>query len=131
MSNPSINQELMAVFHEETESLIKEMTKDLAYLRVEQKKEDEGQYVENIYVRLRRYAHTIKGSSGVVGFDHLNEISQVMENVFSCAMEGTVAPGDSELGLLIDSAATCYRLSRKESVSDYRELLTRLKEMVK
>lgn len=121
----------MAVFHEEAESLIKEMIKDLAYLLVEQEKENEEQNIESIYERLRRYAHTIKGSAGIVGFDHLHEISKAMENVFYCAMEGTVKPGNAELGILMDGAATCNQLSRQETVSDYRELISRLKEMVK
>ncbi len=131
MTNPSINRELMAVFHEEAESLIKEMTKDLAYLLIEQEKENNEQNVDSIYERLHRYAHTIKGSAGVVGFDHLNEISQAMEKIFSCAMEGTITPGDTELGILLDCAVVCSQLSRKESVSNYQECVIRLKEMVK
>lgn len=131
MSNLSINQELMTVFHEEAESLIKEMTKDLAYLRVERERENNEQNVENIYERLHRYAHTIKGSAGVVGFDHLNEISQALEKVFSSAMDGTITLSNTELGILLDCAAVCSQLSRKESVFNYQDCVIRLKEMVK
>jgi len=131
MSKSYINEELMAIFYEEAEGLVKEMSKDLEYTIKLQKEEYEEQDVQIIYKRLRRYAHTIKGSAGVVGFDNLNEISKAMENVFSLAMEGTIPLGPIELDLLMDCTKICSQLSKNEDVSDNKEFITRLNELSK
>lgn len=129
MSDSILNQELMAIFFEETETLINEMIKDLTILNVNRKVGKQDEY--NIYDRLHRCAHTIKGSAAVVGFSHLEEISHVMENVFFCGKEGTFKTGKAEFELLMEGVEVCNRLLRKENISDYREKINCLREMIK
>lgn len=79
--------------------------------------------------RLFRCAHTIKSSSGSVGFDDLEKVTQSLERIFQVARDKSLAIGSDVIPLLMESADLCERLLRREEVTCYEELLERLKDV--
>ena len=69
-----------------------------------------------------RAAHTIKGSAGIHGFDHLVEFTHVMENVLADVRAGDVAVDAILIALLLSCGDHCAalldRLARGESAPD-------------
>ncbi|MEE9167908.1 MAG: Hpt domain-containing protein [Candidatus Neomarinimicrobiota bacterium] len=131
MTNLTFNHELLEVFHEEAQDLIQEMTTDLSILSGEQDKDSEERGREPIYRRLYRNAHTLKGSSEVVGYFRLREISEILQSIFLNASEGKAEFSTSELKLLITGVNKCQKLIGREEVVGYEELLKQLNRILK
>ena len=112
------NQELMDAFYEEAQTLIDEMRKDLSALG--------GECVLTILQGLFRYAHTLKSSSGIVGFDDLHELVQALEKIFKEAKDEKIKLNADVISILSDSIEVCQKLLNKEKVVGYKELLARL-----
>jgi len=112
------DQELMDAFYEETQSLIDEMRKDLSALGEE--------YIPTILHNLFRCAHTLKGSSGIVGFDNLREVAQALEKIFKAAKDQKCEINDDVISLLSESIEACHRLLDGDEVEGLGELLKKL-----
>jgi len=112
------NPELMDLFYEEAQSLIDEMRKELSALGEERS--------ATILHRLFRCAHTIKSSSGVVGFNELGEIAQALEMIFKAAQDEEIRLNAEVIRLLSASVEVCRELLNKEESDNYKELLNRL-----
>jgi two-component system chemotaxis sensor kinase CheA len=127
VSDVTNDEELMNVFYEETQSLINEMRKDMPTLRGELVSNDEGQQDKSsIICRLYQCAHTIKGSSGIVGFAHLQEVAQALEKTFKAARDNKLKINTGTITLLSESIEVCQKILREEETVDYEEMLKRL-----
>lgn len=117
----SENLELMDVFYEETQSLLDEMRKDLLALK------KEGATTP-VLERLFRCAHSVKGSSGCVGFYELNATAQALERIFKAGMKEKYDIDPNDVILLSGSVEVCQKLLKKEEVAEYKKWLERLRE---
>jgi len=77
MTSTPIGGELMDLFVEETRQMIAEMRQGLATL-AERQDSDDVSATQKVLVRC---AHTIAGSSGMAGFDDLQELARGLEQV--------------------------------------------------
>jgi len=111
-------EELMDAFYEEAQNLIDEMRKDLSALGEE--------YIPTILHSLFRCAHTLKGSSGIVGFDNLREVAQALEKIFKAAKDQKCVINDDVISLLSESIEAFHRLLDGEEVEGLGELLKKL-----
>ena len=68
------------MFYAESQELLEAM--ESALLRLE-----EGDYDKDVLNEIFRSAHTIKGSSGIFGLDHIVEFTHVVENVLDRARD--------------------------------------------
>ncbi len=112
------NQELMDAFYQEAQALIDEMRKDVSTLGEAR--------VPTIPHRLFRYAHTLKTSSGIVGFDDLHEVIRALTKTFKAAEDEKFSINADAIALLSDSIEVCQKLLNKEEVVGYEEFLARL-----
>jgi two-component system chemotaxis sensor kinase CheA len=113
----------MEAFYQEAHDLIAEMGKDLSSLGEERD--------PTIFHRLYRCAHTIKSSSGSVGYNELHEMTQALEQIFKAASEGRYEINDDAISLFSASVDACRRLlhERKEATG-YKGLLERLNSLI-
>ena len=81
------NDQYRELFIEEAKEHIETITKSMLILE----KEPENQEVINM---LFRSAHTLKGSSGMMGFKDFQELTHAMEDVFDDMRKGNKAPSD-------------------------------------
>jgi len=124
MSDLTDNKELMDTFYEETQRLIDEMRKLLSdESRIAN---HEQRAIHELFLR----AHTIKGNSGSVGFDKLEEIAQALEKIFKAGGDEKFEINTNVIPLLSEAIAACQKLLRKEKVVNYKELLERLNSIL-
>jgi two-component system chemotaxis sensor kinase CheA len=69
-----ISSEELKVFLEETDDILQTLDEDIIKLEKEDQKDD-------ILQRVFRAAHTLKGSSGMVGHVRMAEVTHAMENL--------------------------------------------------
>ena len=149
MSDAVKNQELMAIFYEETQGLITQMGQDLLILRVKQltddgekddtstpcintcsgKAQSEPSQPSVDMNRLRRSAHTIRSSAKIAGFNDLSEIARILERLFKTAEDGELEIDDDSIILLSIGAGTCQKILDGEAVNS-AGLLWRLKQIL-
>lgn len=118
MPDITANPELMDAFYQEARRLIDELRNSLSALN------EKGSAA--ILRRLFRCAHTLKGSSSVVGFDDLSEIAQALEMIFKAANDKEIRINPEFIPLVSESVEACRKLLNKEEVDNYEELLNRL-----
>ncbi len=116
------NHELIEIFHEETQELIDKMRKDLMSL-------SEGQ-TPSILLRLFRYAHNIKSSSGIVGFEDLEIVTKTLEKIFKAASDRRFVLTDDVIFSLSESVEVCHKLLNKEKVVGYEKSMERLNSIL-
>ena len=126
MSDATDDQELRNIFYVEANILLEEMRKDLSVLSGEQVPGSEAQDRSLVFQRLGRCAHTIKGSSGIVGLTDLQEIARAMEMIFKAAKDDRVGIDANSLTLLAESIDVCQRVLDGEEVVQHGDLLARL-----
>lgn len=119
-------QRLMDLFYEEAQSLIDEMRKDLSALAEEKAPKVKLPERSSVFHRLFRCAHTLKGSSGIVGFGDLEDLSRSLERIFRAAKDEKLRINADVVSLLSESIEACQKLLNKEEVVDYKGLMERL-----
>jgi two-component system, chemotaxis family, sensor kinase CheA len=72
--NSDISNEELKVFLEETDDILQTLDEDIIKLEKEEQKDD-------IIQRVFRAAHTLKGSSGMIGHIRMAEVTHAMENL--------------------------------------------------
>ena len=116
------DHELMEAFYQEAHDLISEMEKDLPVLANERD--------PTVFHRLFRCAHTIKSSSGSVGYNELHEMTHALEKTFKEAEVGRCEINDDAISLFSASVEACRRLLHEEEAVGYKGLLERLNRMI-
>lgn len=124
MSDKIDNHELIEVFYGETQELIDKMRKDLLAL-------DEGRETASaILYRLFRYAHIIKSSAAIVGFEDLGKVVRALEKIFKTASNEKFIMTVDVISLLSESVEACQKLLNEEEVVGYIKLLERLNSVL-
>lgn len=90
--------QVLHIFIDESRELLEEM--ENALLAVEQA-DDDGNEKSELINAIFRAAHTIKGSAGMFGLDHVVEFTHVVESVLDKVREGQLAVGESLVVLLL------------------------------
>ncbi len=122
-SNAARQQELMNTFYEE----VRDLTEEMANLLLASETEIDSASLH----RLCRGAHTIKGSSQLVGFDRLGETAEVLEKVFKAVAEGSLRPTTEVIARLREGVEVCRQLLSSRADEQYKDLLGRLLAMVR
>jgi len=120
------NDQYRQLFIEEAKEHIDTLTKSMLLLE----KEPENQEVVNM---LFRSAHTLKGSSGMMGFKDFQELTHAMEDVFDDMRKGK-QPSCNLITLLLECVdALSQRLgniqNRVEGEIDFEQLKSKLKSL--
>ena len=116
------DHELIAAFYQEAYDLIDEMRRNLSLVGEER--------TPDIFRSLFRCAHTIKSSSGSVGFNELNEMTHALEKTFKEAEEGRCEINDDAISLFSASVEACQKLLHEEEAVGYKGLVERLNRMI-
>ncbi len=122
MSRIFDDNELMEAFYEEAQNLIDKMRQELAALS--------EQRDPAILQRFFRYAHILKSSSGIVGFDDLNKVAQALEKIFKAGSDDKSVITADIIPLLSESVEACQKLLNKEKVVGNKKLLERLNSII-
>jgi chemotaxis protein histidine kinase CheA len=123
MAQESTNdQELLKIFKEEAEGLIREMREDLRLLA-----KGQGTRAEVIY-HFFRSAHTLKGSSGFVQYDALGELARVLEQVARAERDGRHTIRQETLPILCEAVDICQALLKEKTLDSPQELIRRLRD---
>ena len=120
------NDQYRQLFIEEAKEHIDTLTKSMLILE----KEPENQEVVNM---LFRSAHTLKGSSGMMGFKDFQELTHAMEDVFDDMRKGS-HPSSNLISLLLECVdALSLRLkniqNRVDGEIDYEQLRSKLQSL--
>ncbi|GAV22532.1 chemotaxis protein CheA [Carboxydothermus pertinax] len=119
----------MAVFLDELEEKIQVLTDNL--LLLEQSGEDDPKVLQEIF----RAAHTIKGSSAVMGFTKMSSLTHEIENIFDKMRNNELKPTSSLINILFE-ALDALKILRDEIVTenaekyDTTEIIAKLKEAI-
>lgn len=103
-SDFEIDQELLDVFAEEAESLLKNMEDSLLLLA------DDPNNSEALW-EIRRNAHTFKGSAGIVGLKQLSQLAHRIEDLLDKLAETKNSSGASVFTLLSESTRSLKALT--------------------
>ena len=125
MSEKIDNPELIEVFKEEAQSLIDQMRDRLSRL----KKTTDRRIRKMKYWELFLCAHTLKGSSGCAGFKEIGEINRILVEIFRSAKDGELGIKPDSIPLLSEAVEACQKLLDKKEVTNFNELLERLKNL--
>jgi two-component system chemotaxis sensor kinase CheA len=112
------DQELMDVFFKEAHDLIDEMRRELASLSEEPNTANLG--------NLFRCAHTLKGSSGIVGLNNLHELALALERITKAVKDENCEINPELISLLLEGIEACQALLDGEEVEGYNELMKEL-----
>lgn len=116
----------MKIFKDESYDQITSMKKGLPLLEKEID-EDKKKYLTE---ELSRCAHSIKGSSAIMGFSELAEMSAALEEVFKGAKEGKIEINASCRTILIQGIDSCASLLEKRKVLDYTNTIKGIRELI-
>ncbi len=126
MTSANGDQELKEIFYVEANMLLEEMRKDLSLL-------SEGQAVVGgveekpaIFQRLGRCAHTIKGSSGIVGLTGIQDIARALEIIFRTARDDNSVIDAYSLPLISEGVDVCQSVLDGQDTGGHEDLLERL-----
>ena len=111
----SDDQELMDVFLEEAQDLIDKMRTELSSLSEESNRVNLG--------NLFRCAHTLKGSSGIVGFDNLHELALSLERTTKAVEDENCEINPELISLLLEGIEACQTLLDGGEVEGIGELI--------
>jgi two-component system chemotaxis sensor kinase CheA len=112
------DKELMDVFFKEAHGLLDEMRRELTSLS----EEPNTANLDNLF----RCAHTLKGSSGSVGFGKVYEISLLLQDIFKSAKNGRLEISADIIPLLSRGVEACQKLLNGEEVQGIGELTQQL-----
>jgi two-component system chemotaxis sensor kinase CheA len=112
------DKELMDVFFKEAHDLIDEMRRELASLSEERNPTNLG--------NLFRCAHTLKGSSGIVGLNNLHELALALERIAKAMKDGKCEINAELIPLLSEAIEACQALLDEQEVEGYNELMKEL-----
>ncbi len=115
------NKELMEAFKEDANTFIERMRSGLPEL-----KNNGGN--EKLQDMLR-YAHTLRGSAGIVGYEIVEEIAWALEKVFWLTTKGEFEIDDISIPILSAGVEVCQKLVNDEETDDCIELLERLRKL--
>ena len=116
------DQELMDVFFKEAHGLIDEMRRELTSLSEEPNTANLG--------NLFRCAHTLKGSSGMVGLNHLHELALALERTTKVVKDENCEINPELISLLLEGIEACQTLLDEKEVEGIGELLEQLNRIV-
>lgn len=91
-----MNRELADIFRDEASELLQNIENDLVILEEEQ--DDE------VVNRLFRYFHTLKGSSGIAGFESVSVFTHKLENVLDRVRSGDIEVNSDIIDLLLSGS---------------------------
>jgi two-component system chemotaxis sensor kinase CheA len=103
--------QLLAVFREQSVRILDEMAGDLLALEA-------GGADAEIMTRFRRAAHTIKGDSACVGFEHVTEVAHKIEDVFDAILNGQLDLEKRVVDLILGSLDALRAALGGDEVSD-------------
>jgi len=112
------DQELMDVFFKEAHDLIDEMRRELTSLSEEPNSTNLG--------NLFRCAHTLKSSSGVVGFNNLHELALALERTTKAVKDEKCEINPELISLLSKGIEVCQTLLDEREAEGIGELLEQL-----
>ena len=122
-------EQYVGIFIQEAREQLETMTRSLLDL---EKNPEDHEVVNEIF----RAAHTLKGSSGMMGFTDIQELAHKMEDVFDDIRKGLITPSSD----LIDSIFECIdaieeRISRIEKgekeKEDFSHLIKKIENYIK
>jgi two-component system chemotaxis sensor kinase CheA len=94
--NEDISDEELKVFLQETDDILQNLDEDIIKLEKEDNKDD-------ILQRIFRAAHTLKGSSGMVGHKRMAEVTHAMENMLDKLRNKKISLNSNMVDLLLRS----------------------------
>jgi len=89
-----MNNQVREVFLEEAKEIIANLETDIVSLE-----EGDSEIIHNIF----RYVHTLKGSSGIAGFDDLSEFTHKLESLLDRVRAGELEVTDTLVDLMLNS----------------------------
>ena len=126
---PDITEEDLKVFLEEADEQLQVLDKDL--IRLENEADN-----ESLLQEIFRAAHTLKGSSAMVGHSRMSELAHAMESVLDNMRKGTLLPNSNVIDALLYSldglgALKHELLSQEDSEIDITPMISELGEAIK
>ena len=112
-------EEFLGYFLDEAQELIQQMDRDI--LQLEQS--DASNLDFHLIDQMFRAAHTVKGSSGMVGLTEIPKISHRMEDILDKLRKNQISQSDELVDLLLESVDVAKRLV-KEVSENKREIST-------
>jgi two-component system chemotaxis sensor kinase CheA len=121
-----ITAEDIDVFLQESEEQLRLLDEDIVRLEKEQ---DAAPLLQEIF----RAAHTLKGSSGMLGYDEMTRVAHAMENMLDSLRKGTLAVNTDVVDALLASLDVLVELNNGLANSetpdvDIASVLTKLDE---
>lgn len=125
---PDITADDLKVFLEETEEQLQLLDEDIIRL---EKEADNETLLQEIF----RAAHTLKGSSAMVGHNLMSELAHAMESVLDKVRKGVLGPNSNVIDALLHSLDGLRALkeeltSSKESNADIASMVGELKSVM-
>jgi len=126
MDNWSADKEFLQTFRAEAEERLRNLSEGVMTL--------EGNPGDDeLLKRLFREAHTLKGSSGMMGFDPIKDLAHRLEDLFSSLQKGQIVPDKGVTDLMLETLDCIADLLPDQEtgqmpdidVSDLRERLVR------
>ena len=116
--------ELRKIFDEQAQRIINKMREDLAVLSEHIQGENNDVPIED----LLRYAHTLRGSSGIVGLKKMEEIAIALQEILIEVKEARVELNTDIILLVTEGVGACEKLLKQDEIPDYEELMGRLRK---
>lgn len=116
--------ELIKVFNEESHSIIDKMREDLAALNKDMRDKNNDVRTKDLF----RYAHTLWGSSGTVGFQEIERIAGALQEILMDLNGASVKLTPDIILLVTEGVEACETLLEQKEVINYQELMGRLRK---
>ena len=114
-----IDEEMLEIFALEAEDLIRNINVNLEIL-VEQPNEREA------LMEIRRNAHTLKGSAGIIGLKKLSEVAHRVEDLLDYLADNDIASSEKIFELLLTSTDCFEALANGESSEQLNGKINRI-----
>lgn len=120
-------EEFLVYFLDEAQELIQQMDSNI--LQLEQS--DAANLDPDLIDRMFRAAHTVKGSSGMVGLIEIPKITHRMEDILDKLRKNQISLSDELVDLLLESVDVAKRLvkevsEKKREASTVDEIISRI-----
>ena len=124
-----IAEQYMGIFIQEAKELLETIASSLLEL---EKNPEEPRILNEIF----RAAHTLKGSSGMMGFTDLQKLAHKMEDVFDNIRKGSITPSSNLIDVLFECVdAIERRINRLEKgekeEEDFSSLIKKIEDCLK
>lgn len=116
-----IDEEMLEIFSLEAEELVQSISDNLKLL------ENDSNNREAL-LEIRRNAHTLKGSAGIVGLKQLSEVAHRVEDLLDYVAENNIEANEKIFILLLVSTDCFSALANGEKSSHLAQKITRLYE---